>query len=118
MASDNKQYSSSAGTILTMIGVAVGLGNVWRFPYMMGNYGGSAFVLMYLAFTVCLAFPALLTEMYLGKRNPSGTVQAYEFLYGKQWGRALGYLLVSVVTIAGSYSVSYTHLTLPTTPYV
>ena len=103
MTSDNKQYSSSAGTILTMIGVAVGLGNVWRFPYMMGNYGGSAFVLMYLAFTVCLAFPALLTEMYLGKRNPSGTVQAYEFLYGKQWGRALGYLLVSVVTIAGSY---------------
>lgn len=103
MESENQHYSSQAGTILTMIGVAVGLGNVWRFPYMMGNYGGSAFVLMYLVFTVCLAFPALLTEMYLGKNSPSGTIQAYEYLYGSKWGRAIGYLLIAVVTIAGSY---------------
>lgn len=103
MEKENQHYSSQTGTILTMIGVAVGLGNVWRFPYMMGNYGGSAFVLMYLIFTVCLAFPALLTEMYLGKNSPSGTVQAYEYLYGSKWGRALGYLLIGVVTIAGSY---------------
>ncbi len=103
MTTNNKYYSSSAGTILTMIGVAVGLGNVWRFPYMMGNYGGSAFVLIYLVFTICLAFPALLTEMYLGKNSPSGTIGAYEFLYGSTLGRAAGYLFTSVITIAGSY---------------
>ena len=103
MTTNNNSYSSSVGTILTMIGVAVGLGNVWRFPYMMGNYGGSAFVLIYLVFTLLLAFPALLTEMYLGKNNPSGTIGAYEFLYGSTLGRVLGYLFITVVTIAGSY---------------
>ena len=101
--SDNNQYSSRLGAILTMVGVAVGLGNVWRFPYMMGAYGGSAFLVIYLIFTILLAFPALLTEMTLGKNSKSGTLTAYTSLYGNKYGKALGYLLIAVVTIAGSY---------------
>lgn len=102
--SDNKsQYSSQWGGILTMIGVAVGLGNVWRFPYMMGTYGGSAFLFIYLIFTLLLAFPALLTEMSLGKTITTGTVKAYQWLYGNRIGKLIGYLLITVVTIAGSY---------------
>ena len=100
---NKSQYSSRLGAILTMIGVAVGLGNVWRFPYMMGAYGGSAFLLIYLIFTILLALPALLTEMSLGKSSGSGTVHAYTLLFGNTFGKILGYLLVGVVTIAGSY---------------
>ena len=100
---DKNQYSSRLGAILTMVGVAVGLGNVWRFPYMMGTYGGSAFLFIYLIFTVLLAFPALLTEMTLGQQSKTGTLSAYRSLYGNKYGKALGYLLIGVVTIAGSY---------------
>ena len=58
--------------ILTLLGVAIGLGNVWRFPYMMGKYGGSAFLITYLILTFIFAFPALIAEMSLGRmRNSS-----------------------------------------------
>lgn len=103
MTGNKNQYSSRLGAILTMIGVAVGLGNVWRFPYMMGTYGGSAFLLIYLVFTVLLAFPALLTEMSLGKSSCTGTLTAYTSLFGSRLGKVFGYLLIGVVTIAGSY---------------
>ena len=52
-----------------MVGVAVGLGNVWRFPYMMGEYGGSAFLVVYLVFTALLAVPAMTAEWALGQGN-------------------------------------------------
>ena len=81
----------------------MGLGNVWRFPYMMGSYGGSAFLLIYLVFTLLFAFPALVSEMSLGKLSGKGTIKALESLYGNGIGKILGYLLVAVVTIAGSY---------------
>ena len=105
MSTAGNQYSSRMGAVLTMIGVAVGLGNVWRFPYMMGTYGGSAFLLIYLLFTLTLAFPALLTEMLVGKKSNSSTLTAYTSLYGSRWGKLIGYLLILVVTIAGSYYV-------------
>jgi len=91
------------GAALTMIGVAVGLGNVWRFPYMMGNYGGSAFLLIYLLFTLFLAFPALLSEMALGKLTGSGTITAFKSLFGSRLGKVSGYFLIGGITIAGSY---------------
>ncbi len=103
MANQKNQYSSRFGAALTMIGVAVGLGNVWRFPYMMGTYGGSAFLFIYLIFTILLAFPALLTEMSLGKKVGGGTIMAYISIFGNRYGKLLGHLLIGVVTIAGSY---------------
>jgi len=103
MANQKNQYSSRFGAVLTMIGVAVGLGNVWRFPYMMGTYGGSAFLFIYLIFTILLAFPALLTEMSLGKKVGGGTIMAYISIFGNRYGKLLGHLLIGVVTIAGSY---------------
>lgn len=86
-----------------MIGVAVGLGNVWRFPYMMGSYGGSAFLVAYFVFTMLFAFPALIAEISLGKSNPKGTIAAFESIFKAPIGRLLGYLFVGVVSIAGSY---------------
>lgn len=100
----SKQYFSSRLTaILTMLGVAIGLGNVWRFPYMMGSYGGSAFLIVYLAITVLLAIPALMAEMALGRMSGQGTVDALRRGFGKRVGGFFGYLLLIVVTVSGSY---------------
>lgn len=103
MESKKPQYTSGLATILTMVGVAVGLGNVWRFPYMMGSYGGSAFLAIYLLFTILFAFPALMAEMALGRMSGKGTLDAFRNILGKSIGSLVGYLLLSVVTIAGSY---------------
>jgi len=70
---------------------------------MMGSYGGSAFLIIYLIFTVLFAFPALVTEISLGKMSGKGTIAAYASIFGDRFGKGLGYLLVAVVTIAGSY---------------
>lgn len=86
-----------------MVGVAVGLGNVWRFPYMMGSYGGSAFLAVYLLFTILFAFPALMAEMTLGRMSRKGTLDAFRIVFGGKAGSLVGYLLLSVITIAGSY---------------
>ncbi|MFZ1806087.1 MAG: sodium-dependent transporter [Cyclobacteriaceae bacterium] len=103
MESNKPQYTSGLATILTMVGVAVGLGNVWRFPYMMGSYGGSAFLAIYLLFTILFAYPALMAEMALGRMSGKGTLDAFRNILGKNAGSLVGYLLLSVVTIAGSY---------------
>ncbi len=65
-------FGSRFGTIMTMIGVAVGLGNVWRFPYMVGTFGGAAFVLFYVVVAVVIGVPALMAEYALGRHTRRG----------------------------------------------
>ena len=103
MEKDSAQYTSGLTTVLTMLGVAVGLGNVWRFPYMMGSYGGSAFLVVYLLLTVLFAFPALMAEMALGRMSSKGTLDAFRLAFGRQVGGIFGYGLLVVITIAGAY---------------
>lgn len=103
MENDKTRFTSSFTTVLTLVGVAVGLGNVWRFPYMMGSYGGSAFLAVYLLFTLLFAFPALMAEMTIGRMSGKGTLDAFRIGFGKTFGSILGYLLLIVITIAGSY---------------
>ncbi len=86
-----------------MLGIAIGLGNVWRFPYMMGRYGGSAFLAVYLIFTILFAFPALMAEMTLGRMSGKGTLDSLRLAFGKSFGGFFGYLLLIVITISGSY---------------
>lgn len=97
-------FSSRFATILTMVGVAVGLGNVWRFPYMMGRYGGSAFLVVYLIFVLVFAIPAVTAEWSLGRYTRHGPLGAMEQAFGP-FGRWIGYLLVSTVLVANSYYV-------------
>ena len=87
-----------------MVGVAVGLGNVWRFPYMMGQYGGSAFLIVYLVFVLVFAIPAITAEWSLGRYTRHGPIGAMEHAFGP-FGRWIGYLLVLTVLIANSYYV-------------
>ena len=87
-----------------MIGVAVGLGNVWRFPYMMGQYGGSAFLVVYIVFVLIFAIPAVTAEWSLGRHARHGPIGAMQHAFGP-FGRWIGYLLVLTVFIANSYYV-------------
>lgn len=97
------RFSGRLGMLLTVIGLAVGLGNVWRFPYMMGSYGGSAFLLVYLAFTLLLAVPALSAEWALGRALRCGPPDAYRMVLGKRLGLAIGALLLVTALVADSY---------------
>ena len=96
-------FSSRFSTVVTMIGVSVGLGNVWRFPYMMGQYGGSAFLLVYLFLTVLFAIPAMMAEWALGRETRSGPVEAFSTVITPRCGRLIGYALLFVVLVANSY---------------
>ena len=87
-----------------MIGVAVGLGNVWRFPYMMGQYGGSAFLVIYVIFVLVFAIPAVTAEWSLGRYTRHGPIGAMQRAFGP-FGKWIGYLLVLTVLIANSYYV-------------
>ena len=95
-------FSSTLGTILTIVGVAVGLGNVWRFPYVMGSNGGSAFLLLFLIVMLIFGMPALMAELALGRTYRAGTVSVLGKAFGKS-GRVIGYLLV----FAGAITLSY-----------
>ncbi len=95
-------FASSLTTVLTLAGVAIGLGNVWRFPYMMGAYGGSAFLLLFLVFMLLIAVPALMAELALARTHRAATIRVMTLSFGGL-GRVLGYALVGGVAIAASY---------------
>ena len=103
--SERQTFSSRFTTVLTMVGVAVGLGNVWRFPYMMGEYGGSAFLIVYLVFTVLLAIPAMTAEWSLGRETGKGPIGALASVWGSRWGKRIGGLLVFTMVISTSYYI-------------
>jgi len=98
-------FSSHTATILTMIGVSVGLGNVWRFPYMMGKYGGSAFLFIYLIFTMLFGIPAMISEWVLGRKTRKGPIGAFTAVAGSFWGKVIGSVLLITVLVADSYYI-------------
>jgi NSS family neurotransmitter:Na+ symporter len=98
-------YSSNFFAILTIAGASIGLGNVWRFPYMMGAYGGSAFLLVYLAFTILIAIPALVGEWSLGREAGGGTIRSFTHTLGPRRGRLVGYLLIFGILMANPYYI-------------
>ena len=65
--SSERRWSSRLYFLLAAVGYAVGLGNVWRFPYLVGQHGGSAFVLLYLGRVVVIAIPILIAELMVGR---------------------------------------------------
>jgi NSS family neurotransmitter:Na+ symporter len=98
-----ERFSGRAGTWLAMLGVAIGLGNVWRFPYMMGAYGGSAFLLLYIGLTLLFAIPVLVAEYALGRQSRSGVLDTYRATLGPRVGTVLGLTLVVSILVADSY---------------
>lgn len=95
-------FATRFGVLMTMLGVAVGLGNVWRFPYLVGRYGGAAFVVVYLLIAFVICVPALMGEWALGRQTRRGTVGAFAGA-GVPGGRGLGWFLFVVVIAATAY---------------
>ena len=81
------------------------MGNVWRFPYMMGLYGGSAFLFIYLIFTFFLAIPTVMAEWALGRATRSGPIGAFSQAFNPVVGHIIGFALLITVTIADSYYI-------------
>lgn len=100
--STRETFATRLGVLATMVGVAVGLGNVWRFPYMVGRYGGAAFVLLYLVLALVIGVPSLMAEWSLGRHTRRGTLGAFESarLPGGRW---LSWVLALVVLAAVAY---------------
>jgi NSS family neurotransmitter:Na+ symporter len=87
---------------MTIVGVSIGLGHVWRFPYMVGKFGGAAFVLFYTVVSIVIGVPALMTEFALGRHTRRGPVGAFA-LGGFPLGRQVGWFFFFVVTAATGY---------------
>ena len=92
-------FASRLGFILISAGCAIGLGNVWRFPYITGKYGGAAFVLIYLCFLVILGIPIMVMEFSVGRTSQKSAARSFHVLEpkGTKWH------LTSYVAIAGNY---------------
>lgn len=95
-------FTTKTAAIFSMIGVAVGLGNFWRFPYLVGRFGGAAFVLFYLLIVAGIGIPALMAEWSLGRHTRRGTVGAYERA-GLPFGRQVGWFFFAIVLAATAY---------------
>lgn len=67
MANNRVTFGSKLGVVLATVGCAVGLGSVWRFPYMLGANGGAAFLLVYILFMIFLGIPVMITEFFIGR---------------------------------------------------
>ena len=82
------ELGSRLGFLMLAAGCAVGLGNVWRFPFVVGRNGGAAFVLVYIVFLALFGFPLLLAELAVGRGGGAGIVGAFRNLGGRNWARA------------------------------
>ncbi len=99
-------FGSKLGVILATVGCAVGLGNIWRFPYMVGSNGGAAFLLIYFICILLLGLPVMLTEFFIGRHTRSNAAGAFKVMApGTRWS-LIGYngVLASFL-ILGFYSV-------------
>ena len=101
---NNDSFGSKIGAILVAAGSAIGLGSIWRFPYIVGENGGGAFVLLYLICVLILGIPVMLSEFAIGTNTRKGPVKAYAQF--SKWWKPLGYNSIIVSTlISGFYYI-------------
>lgn len=107
MDNNTRGFTSNVGAILAAAGGAVGLGNIWRFPYMLGQNGGGAFLLVYVFFVILIGVPLMMTEFIIGRRSQSNVVGAYKKLsHGNKGWVTLGvFAIVGAFLIYAFYSV-------------
>ena len=84
---EREKFGSRLGFILISAGCAIGIGNVWRFPYVAGNNGGGIFVLLYMLFLLMFGIPVLSMELAMGRASKSSIIRAYHELErpGQKW---------------------------------
>ncbi|NGM17911.1 sodium-dependent transporter [Eggerthellaceae bacterium zg-887] len=111
---ERERFGSRLGFILISAGCAIGLGNVWRFPYIVGEYGGAAFVVLYLVFLVVLGLPVMVMEFAVGRASQRSSALAFDQLQpsGKwHWFSWWGYLgclvLMMFYTTVGGWMLAF-----------
>ena len=104
--SDRANFGSKLGVILATAGSAVGLGNVWRFPYMAGENGGAVFIIIYVACVLLLGIPCMISEFIVGRHGRANTARSFQTLAnGKPWA-LIGYMgVLTGFLITGYYAV-------------
>lgn len=110
MNDSSRKFESKLGFILSCVGSAVGMANIWAFPYRVGRYGGAAFLLLYFIFIILFAAVGLSAEFMIGRRSGTGTLGSYEYAWEDIKKGKLGYLigyipLIGSLTIAIGYAI-------------
>lgn len=99
-------FGSTFGTVAVVGGSVIGLGNIWRFPYIAGENGGAAFILIYICVALLISVPIMLSEFSIGRAAQSNSMRAYQKVSGKRKWQAIGYLgIATAFTILSFYSV-------------
>lgn len=102
----NGNFKSTVGFVLACVGSAVGMGNIWMFPYRLGQYGGASFLIPYLIFIALFGLVGLSAEFALGRMAKTGTLGAYAYCWKNKFGKYIGWLpLLGSLGIAIGYSV-------------
>jgi NSS family neurotransmitter:Na+ symporter len=107
-------WSSQFGFIAAAAGSAVGLGNIWKFPYITGRYGGAAFVLVYLLFVLLICIPIMNSELLVGRKSERNAVGAFKVLApGSPWwivglmGILAGFIILSYYSVIAGWAVAF-----------
>ena len=108
----NVQWASKLGFIMATAGAAIGLGNLWKFPYLMGRNGGFPFLVAYLFFIVILGLPVMITEMSLGRKTRHDPVQAYRDIDPHAgivgiFGVLAAFIILSYYSVIGGWIMKY-----------
>lgn len=112
---EREKFGSRLGFILVSAGCAIGIGNVWKFPYMAGQLGGAAFILIYLAFLVLMGWPIMVSEFAVGRGSQKSCATSFRVLEkkGTRWhhygwfGMAGNYLLMMFYTMVAGWMMYY-----------
>ncbi len=112
MEKKSRQWGSNVGYILATAGAAIGLGNLWKFPYLMGSNGGFQFLLFYLLFVCILGLPIMITETAIGRMTGSGPVHAYQKLNRRAkiigvFGVTCAFIILSYYSVIGGWVLKY-----------
>ena len=106
LTTERANFASKLGVILATAGSAVGLGNVWRFPYMAGENGGAVFILIYILCVLLLGIPCMISEFIIGRHAQSNTARAYRKMSGGTAWSIIGYMgVLTGFLITGYYAV-------------
>lgn len=114
MIKKREHWGSRLGFILAAAGSAIGLGSLWRFPYMAGENGGGAFVILYIIFTLILGLPVFMGEIIIGRKSQKAAVLAYPTLVGKEGWKVVGllncltcFLILSYYCVVSGWCTNY-----------
>lgn len=114
MANDRVTFGSKLGILLATVGCAVGLGSIWRFPYMLGTNGGAAFLLVYVLFMIFLGIPVMITEFFIGRHARSNAVGSFKKMApGTKWywvgynGTLAAFLILGFYSVVSGWTLEY-----------